>query len=241
MHTRDCVWILMILVCAASLSGVIYARAHAAYLGTALVRSWPNDILKDPELMRFAQQEGPHVYRDHCASCHGARLQGDRTRGVPDLADAVWLYGTGSISDIETTLLYGIRSGHPKAHNLADMPGFGRGGQLSKQDIHDVVQYVLLISGQPHDEDAAQRGRQIYQGAGVCYDCHGSDGYGVSDYGTPALTGRGGSWLYGGDRDTLYKTVYDGRHGLCPAWIGKLSFVQIRALSVYLYELSNHG
>jgi len=221
-------------------AAVILARAHAAYLGDTLVRSRPSEILRDPTLLHFAEGEGPALYREHCASCHGARREGDRARGAPNLADGVWLYGNGAILDIEITVLYGIRSGHPKAHNLTDMPAFGRNGQLSSQDIRDVVEYVRLLSGRPHDEAAAGHGREIFQGAGLCYDCHASDGYGVSDYGTPALTGRGGSWLYGGDPDTLYKSIYDGRHGRCPAWIGKLSFVQIRALSVYLYETSHH-
>jgi cytochrome c oxidase cbb3-type subunit 3 len=120
------------------------------------------------------------------------------------------------------------------------MPAFGRNGQLTQQDVQDVVEYILKISGQRSNNISAERGQAIYAGAGVCYDCHGSDALGVSDYGTPALIGRDGDWLYGGDRNTLYKTVYDGRHGLCPAWIGKLSFVQIRALAVFLHEGSHH-
>lgn len=231
-------WIAVVLVTTALVcSGALLVRTRS--LEARLVRTWPDEVLMDSALVRFAEARAPSWYGEYCSACHGPKLEGDRARGVPSLADNVWLYGGGSITDIETTILYGIRSGHPKAHNLTDMPAFGRNGQLTIQDIRDVVEYVLLMSGQPHEAAAAERGRSIYHDAGVCYDCHAADGYGISDYGTPALTGRGGSWIYGGDRATLYQSVYDGRHGLCPAWIGKLSFVQIRALSVYLYEVSH--
>ena len=218
----------------------IYHRVETSHLEARLVRAQPDEVAKDAELKKFARSVAPPAYGKNCAACHGANLQGDRSRGAPNLADSVWLYGSGSVSDIETTILYGIRSGHPKAHNLTDMPALGRTGQLTPQDVRDVVEFVLKISRQPHDETAVERGRAIYTGAGVCYDCHGGDALGISDYGTPALNGPGGSWLYGGDRDTLYKSVYDGRHGLCPAWIGKLSFVQIRALALFLYGKSHH-
>ncbi len=217
-----------------------YMHIRTSRLGSRLVRALPANFDRDVELKRFALSVAPAVYREHCASCHGAAFEGNRSLGAPNLADQVWLYGNGSITDIEATILYGIRSGHPKAHNLTDMPAEGRTGQLTREDVQDVVEYILKISGQAHDATAAARGRAIYAGAGVCYDCHGGDALGISDYGTPPLTGLGGAWVYGGDRDTLYKTVYDGRHGLCPAWIGKLSFVEIRALAIYLHDKAHH-
>lgn len=229
------------IACIALLVGVsaVLLVRHSRLEG-ALIRAWPDEVLKDPGLRRYALSVAPPVYRQRCASCHGNTLRGNSAAGVPNLADQVWLYGDGSVSSIETTILYGIRSGHPRAHNLTDMPGFSRTLQLTDQDMHDAVEYVLQISGQAHEDSSAARGRAIFLGPGVCYDCHAGDAEGVSDYGTPALTGRGGAWLYGGDRATLYKSVRDGRHGKCPAWIGVLSFAQIRALAVYLHEYSHH-
>lgn len=206
-----------------------------------LLSSTGTELQANAELLNYATRRAQPIYQEHCASCHGADLKGDRSRGVPNLGDSIWLYGTGQITEIEQTILYGIRSGHPKARNLAEMPGFGRIGQLTKDEIKDVVEYVLLISHQPHDETAAARGKFVFQNHGLCYDCHASDGYGVSDYGTPALTGRGGSWMHGGDRATLYQSVFDGRHGLCPAWVKKLSFADIRALAAFLYNRSNES
>lgn len=204
-----------------------------------LLRAEGGQLQADPALLAYASKRALPVYQEHCASCHGANLQGDRSKGVPNLGDEVWLYGTGQITEIEQTILYGIRSGHPKSRNVAEMPGFGRVGQLTQQEVKDVVEYVLMLSKQPHDETALERGKFVFQNHGLCYDCHASDGYGVSDYGTPSLTGRGGSWLYGGDRDTLYKSTFDGRHGKCPAWVNKLSFAEIRALAAFLYSRSH--
>jgi cytochrome c oxidase cbb3-type subunit III len=145
------------------------------------------------------------------------------------------------VADIETTILYGIRSGHPKSHNITDMPALGRIGQLSPAEIHDVVEFVYSLSHRSYDAAAAKRGFAIFNDKGACYDCHGADASGNIDYGAPDLTGK--AWLYGGDRATLTETVRDGRHGLCPAWISRLTPAQVRALAVYLYVSSHpaHG
>jgi cytochrome c oxidase cbb3-type subunit 3 len=110
---------------------------------------------------------------------------------------------------------------------------------LSPAEISDVVEYVLSISKQPHDEAAAARGAELYQNKGNCFDCHSSDALGNPDYGAPALTGP--AWLYGGNRAALLTSVSDGRHGLCPAWIDKLAPADVRELAIYLHEVARHA
>ncbi|MDJ1465767.1 cytochrome-c oxidase, cbb3-type subunit III [Nitratireductor sp. GZWM139] len=39
-------------------------------------------------------EAGAQVFADNCASCHGDNGQGDITFGAPNLADAIWLYGS---------------------------------------------------------------------------------------------------------------------------------------------------
>jgi cytochrome c oxidase cbb3-type subunit 3 len=196
-----------------------------------LLRQDPDRILHDGRLMQFAAQVARPPYQQHCARCHGSGLQGDPTRGVPNIASNAWLYGNAPV-DVEHTILYGIRSGHPKARNVTDMPALVRDGQISSADAWDVVEYLQSLAGRPHDPAAALRGRSIYEGKGNCFDCHAGDARGVTDYGTPALTGP--VYLYGGDRQTLYQSILNGRHGECPAWINVLSPLQIRALALYL-------
>jgi cytochrome c oxidase cbb3-type subunit III len=217
----------------AVLTCALFYWLHLRSLEATLVRQWPAELARSPEMMRFAVSLARPVYAAHCASCHGANLRGNQAIGAPDLADSIWLYGDGGIGDIENTLLYGIRSGHPKGHNVTDMPAEGRTHQLSTSEIDDVVEFVLDLSRRPHDEAAAGRGRKLFYDKGNCFDCHASDAMGNTDYGSPALLGP--TWNYGGDRQTLRRTIYNGRHGLCPAWIFKLTPPQIRALAVYLY------
>ena len=51
-------------------------------------------------------------------------MTGDPARGAPNLIDAEWIYGSGTVSEIEYTITYGIRAGNPKSRNLAFMPSF---------------------------------------------------------------------------------------------------------------------
>jgi cytochrome c oxidase cbb3-type subunit 3 len=215
-------------------AGVHLARVHR--IEGDLLRLPADEIAKNAALLAFAAGRGTAVYAGHCAQCHGADLEGDPKRGIPDLGDGVWLYGEGVVSDIENTVLYGIRSGHPKAHNITDMPAFLRIGQLSPAEVSDVVEYVLSLSHASHDDAAARRGFDLYSNKGNCFDCHSGDALGNPDYGAPALTGPG--WIYGGSREALTTSVRDGRHGLCPAWIDKLSPAQVREVAVYLYDRS---
>ncbi|WP_048649294.1 cytochrome-c oxidase, cbb3-type subunit III [Nitratireductor soli] len=39
-------------------------------------------------------EAGARVYADNCASCHGAEGKGDIAFGAPNLADAIWFYGS---------------------------------------------------------------------------------------------------------------------------------------------------
>jgi cytochrome c oxidase cbb3-type subunit III len=212
---------------AVSLCGWLRFRERTA----ELLRRDPDQILADPRMLRFAARIAQPIYQQKCAGCHGRGFQGDPRRGVPDLAMNDWLYGNNAV-DVEHTILYGVRSGHPRARNLADMPALVRTGQLTPADAWDVVEYLQSLAGAQHDEEASLRGRSIYYGKGNCYDCHANDARGVTDYGTPALTGP--VYLYGGDRQTLYQSILNGRHGECPAWVNVLSPAQIRALALYL-------
>jgi cytochrome c oxidase cbb3-type subunit 3 len=209
---------------------------HQHRLAYNLLASDPSQILKNPLLLGQAMRLGRPLYLRHCAGCHGPALQGNPSRGVPDLAKNAWLYGNNPV-DVERTILYGIRSGHPKSRNVTDMPALVRIGQITPDDAHDAVEYLQSLAARPHDEAAALRGRAIYNNKGNCYDCHASDAKGVIDYGSPALTGP--IYLYGGDRETLYQSILNGRHGESPAWVNVLSPVQIRVLALYMVGVSS--
>src|SRR5450432_2065011 len=119
-------------------------------LETLLLATPASEVTLDPALVRFAAEQAKPLFAAHCASCHGPDMKGNRSTGTPNLVDPVWLYGNGSVFDIERTILFGIRSGHAKAHDISDMTAFGQRGMLSDGEIRNVVQLVLQLSRQPY-------------------------------------------------------------------------------------------
>jgi len=205
-------------------------RLHQAQLGARLLAAMPDDVDKHADLVRYADAEAGPLFAKNCSGCHGLNLKG-RGIGAPDLTDSIWLYGSG-VFHIERTITYGVRSGQKKANDVTEMPAFGQRGQLSDTDIKNIVQFLLQLNHRPYNDQAAFLGRQIYKTTGECFDCHAPDAKGVIDYGAPDLTAN--VWDFGGSPQDLYNSIYYGRHGIMPAWIGKLTPEQIRALAVYV-------
>lgn len=226
------VWVtsIALLLAAAGIGGYHHLRRERQAF--RLLSADVNTVTRDPELVRIAALQAAPLYATHCARCHGVDMTGNKGLGAPNLADRVWLYGSGSVADIERSIAYGIRSGYGKSRNVTDMPAFGSMGVLSTSDVRNVVQYVLQLSHRPYQADAANAGRTVYRGRANCGDCHGDDGRGNPDYGAPDLTRN--VWNSGGDPQELYNAVYFGQHRIMPAWIGTLSLEQIRALAVYI-------
>ena len=220
-----------------ALSGVFAAfEVHRAQQTAQLLRADPESIPLNASLMRYAVGRGRSGYDSRCAACHGDKGRGDPARGIPDLADGDWLYGSGEVSDIERVVNYGIRSANPQAWNLASMPAYAR-IQPSKTDpkipplkpgeIRDVAAYLRYLQRQDADPAAVSRGAAVFSNTGGCYDCHGADARGDSAIGAPNLTDR--ITLYGdGSAAGLFNSIAQGRQGLCPAWVGKISAAAVR-------------
>jgi len=203
-----------------------YKKANAA-VDKKLTSVPVDQIEKDPELLNYALNGGAAVFRTWCAQCHGAGASG--AKGYPNLIDDDWLWG-GTIDDIYTTVSHGIRFASDEDTRDSEMPVWG--DQLSEQEIADVVQYVRSISGQKADAKMAEAGASVF--ADNCAACHGDDGKGNRDVGAPNLTDQ--IWLYGGDVKTLTQTVTRGRHGVMPAWAGRLTESQIRQVAVWVHQ-----
>ncbi len=227
------------LAVAVAIGVVALARAQlrTERLQERLLAAFPDAVAADPSLVRFASAEAKPLYAQHCAACHGADMRGNPQLGAPDLTDAVWLYGDGSLYEIERTILYGARAGVSNSHDEAEMPAFGLRGVLTDAQIRNVVQYLLQLNGRPYQAEAANDGRALYFGVANCGDCHGPDARGNSDYGAPDLTRN--VWSNGGDPQSLFTSIYAGRHRIMPAWRGTLSLEQIRALATYVHAVSH--
>lgn len=220
----------------------IWAAQRSAIRARLMIAN-PDGIPGDPELGRYALSAGRRGFAAHCISCHGRHLEGDRQLGIPNLADGDWLYGTGRVSEIERIILYGIRSGHPKAWNLASMPAYATSNPykaykiepLTPRDVNDVAAYLYAFRHQPPDPDAAARGAKVFSKAGQCFDCHGPDARGDPAIGAPDLTDA--IWLYGdGSLPGITLSIAYGRAGVCPSWIGRLAPATIRAIAIYVHS-----
>jgi cytochrome c oxidase cbb3-type subunit 3 len=236
-----------------TLAGAVILACGAHWLHTMqmehrLLQAAPDTIPANSVLFGFAVGHGASTYRSSCASCHGPSGKGDTTQGVPDLTDSDWLYGTGTVGDIEKVVYYGIRSHNPRGWHLAVMPAFAvpvpspteKIPPLTPHGIQAVTEYLLSRGGQPADRVMAMEGAAIYASSGGCYDCHTADAKGDSAIGAPNLTDS--IWLYGdGGRQAIYDSIAYGRQGVCPAWTGRLSAEQMLEVSLYVYSLSHQA
>ena len=204
-------------------------RAQRAGFVTRIEKAELADIRKSDELLNFALAGGRQVFADNCAPCHGAGGAG--AVGYPSLADDDWLWG-GELAQIHQTIRYGVRNTDDKSRNSA-MPRFGADGILKADEIAATADYVLTLSGATPANASSARGEKIY--AENCVACHGEKGEGNQELGAPRLSDK--IWLYGGDRDTLIKSIANARAGNMPAWEGRLDTATIKMLAVYVHAL----
>ncbi len=186
------------------------------------------EVQKNPQIMEYALRGGASIFGNICAACHGTGGAG--SKGFPNLNDDDWLWG-GEIDQIYQTLRYGIRSGHEKTR-ISQMPAFGLDKILNKEEINQVMQYVLSLSGK---DKYNKEGEAIFKAQ--CVTCHGKNGKGDQSIGAPNLTDK--IWLYGSDRQDLFYSIYFARAGAMPAWTGRLTDEEIRKVAIYVHSLSN--
>ncbi len=189
-----------------------------------------DEIRTDPALMAPVGDTAHALFGDNCAGCHGSDAGGGP--GFPSLTDDAWLWG-GDADTIMETLRVGINSTHPDTR-YAQMLAFGRDGILPREDIRIVVDYVQSLSGTEAPTERLAAGREIF--AANCAGCHGEDARGMRELGAPNLTDD--FWIYGGDDETMFETVWNGRQGWMPAWENRLTVADRKILTIYLQDLA---
>lgn len=204
------------------------AEAANAVIDAELASADLAKVPETPELQQYAISKGAAVFRTWCAQCHGSGAQG--AVGFPNLLDDDWLWG-GSIEDIHATITHGIRNETDADARYSQMPAFGE--ILSGEEISDVVNYVMSLSGEPADAARVEAGSVLF--ADNCASCHGDDGKGGREVGAPNLTDA--VWLYGGDYATLVESVSQARFGVMPAWSPRLTPAEIAAVATYVHQL----
>ncbi len=187
-------------------------------------------IAANPELVQFAVAGGASNFKVYCIQCHGSGAAGGG--GYPNLNDDDWLWG-GKLTDIETTLLHGIRHEPDPDTRLSAMPRYGADELLTKEEITDVAWFVRKLSNQDTDVASADRGSVIF--AEQCAACHGEVGEGLAEFGAPALNDA--IWLYGGAHEQIVAQINLPKQGVMPAWGDRLGATTVKQLAVYVHQL----
>lgn len=185
------------------------------------------------DVMHLVRGTGRTLFLDNCSVCHGQGAKGGK--GFPDLTDAAWLWG-GEADAIMETLRVGINTAHEDTR-LAQMPALGRDETLDRKAVTNVISFVHSLSR----PDQATEDQKVSIAAGAeifaenCAACHGDDALGEKDVGAPDLTDN--FWIYGGDRQSMFDTIWKGRQGVMPAWETRLSELDRKILTLYLLDL----
>ena len=193
------------------------AKAATAPLFASFAAKPASELARDPRAVAI----GERLFANNCATCHGADARG--SKGFPNLTDQDWLWG-GSPERIAETITHGRQGMMPP---MAAAVG-------TSEDVRNVANYVLSLSGSPHNSIAAQLGRSKFT---ACAACHGPDGKGNPMLGAPNLTDK--VWLHGWGEDAVIAMINNGKTNVMPAHDSRLTPEQIHLLAAYVWGLSN--
>jgi cytochrome c oxidase cbb3-type subunit 3 len=166
---------------------------------------------------------GERLFMNNCAQCHGSDAQG--SKGYPNLTDSDWLHG-GSPKKIKESISLGRIGNMPPMAAAVGNP----------EDVRSLVQYVMSLSGGPHDSLKAGFGKPKFA---ACAACHGMDGKGNQALGAPNLTDK--IWLHGWGEAAIAAMVNHGKQNIMPAQQDRLSASQIHVLTSYVWSMSNRS
>ena len=120
---------------------------------------------------------------------------------------------------------------------------------MSEEEIAQVANYVLSLSGEPSETAAAKAGDALFHGKAGCMACHGVDAKGMTALGSANLTDK--IWLWAdvpgaktpeAKLDEVKNVVRNGLDkGVMPAWSARLSPEQIKLLTVYVHDTLGGG
>lgn len=177
----------------------------------------PEAIAADSQAMAI----GERLFMNYCAQCHGSDARG--AKSFPNLTDGDWLGGSDH-AYIQKTIAEGRTGVMPPMAAAVGTP----------EDVRNVANYVLSLSGTPHDSVRASQGKEKFA---ACAACHGQDGKGMAALGAPNLTD--GIWLHGWGEEAIVRAVNNGFTNQMPAQSAVLNEAQINVLASYVWGMSN--
>ena len=193
-------------------------NAETAPLYAKYLTMKPEDVAKDAKAMAI----GERLFMNTCAPCHGSDARGNK--GIPNLTDNDWL-GGGTPEIIKTNIIKG---------RIATMPPMAAAVGTA-DDVKNVAQYVLSLSGSPNDSVRAALGKPKFV---VCAACHGPDGKGNQAIGSANLTDD--IWLHGYGEAAIISMINNGKTNIMPAQGDKFTEAQIHVLASYVWGLSKN-
>ncbi|HSV61139.1 MAG TPA: cytochrome-c oxidase, cbb3-type subunit III [Variovorax sp.] len=174
-------------------------------------------IAADPKAVAI----GERIFMNNCALCHASDGRG--SKGFPNLSDTDWLHG-GTPDKIIETIAKGRAGDMPPMAAAVGTP----------EDVRNLAQYVLSMSGRSTDSVRAGLGKSKFS---ACAACHGIGGVGNTALGAPRLNDD--IWLHGFGEDAIVAIINRGRHNVMPGQDGRLTEAQIRVVASYVWGLSN--
>ena len=173
-------------------------------------------VAADPAAMAI----GERLFLNNCAQCHGSDARG--SKGFPNLTDNDWLHG-GTPDKIKETIKHGRIGVMPPMAAAVGTP----------EDVKNVANYVLSLSGSPHDSVRAGLGKSKFT---ACAACHGIGGVGNTAVGAPNLNDN--IWLHGYGQDAIIAMINGGKTNQMPAQgRARLTEAQIHVLASYVWGL----
>lgn len=197
------------------------ARAAMAPVYAKYVAMPAAELAKDPKAMAI----GERLFANNCAQCHGSDARG--SKGFPNLTlPAESRLATDTPESIVATITNGRQGNMPAMAAAVGSP----------EDVKNVANYVLSLSGSPHNAVAAELGKPKFA---ACAACHGPEGKGQKALGAPNLTDK--VWLHGWGEQAVVNIVTSGKLNVMPAFKDRLSGEQIHVLGAYTWNLSQGG
>ncbi|RVU84478.1 cytochrome-c oxidase, cbb3-type subunit III [Leucothrix sargassi] len=204
------------------------ALAQQSYLKVIEETSY-EDISTDADKMAFVESYGNGVFGEYCAACHQSGA-GGVVGEYPNLIDDDWLWG-GEPEEIEETLQLG---------RVGFMPAFEE--TLDDEQLTQVANYVLSMSGEENDAALSEAGKEIFHGqTGGCHYCHTNEGTGLKSQGAANLTDK--IWTIADVRgaatadeklERVKAVIHNGVNRVMPSWSSRLSDTEIKVLTAYL-------
>ena len=200
---------------------VTQLREKIAPLYAAFAAQPVEALVKDKRALAV----GERLFMNNCSQCHGS--DGAGSKGFPNLtnANAGWLGERGAAHIVQT-----VTNGRT---GLMPPMGAAIGGD---PEMSELANYVLSLSGSPHNEIKAFSGKSKFS---TCAACHGVDGKGNKALGAPNLTDN--YWLHGWGEAAIVSAIKNGKNNVMPAQSPKLSAEQIHVVAAYVLSLSQNS